>query len=373
MAHTKTWPAEPESPGCLVQTVADVMRREPALEAVRIDRGQHSISLATMGRPNPELENVVSRKIRVLQAQSPGCRLLEGGPNCDTCTLTFDPELKKTLHIQQEPSATTIARVTCPTAPRFWKWHALPFPKVVPREVHLEDEETHVHEWRQQLVAAVLCGLFAFAAWRLGGAWLLPLFVGAYLCGAWFTAKEVWEHLRDGKVDVHFLMLTVAIGSASIGAWGEGSVLLFLFSFSGALEHYAMGRTQREISSLFKSAPKFATVIDELRTERIVPVEELATGMKLLIKPGDQFPVDSELVSGATAADESNLTGEAIPVDKHIGDPLFAGTINLWGAIEATVLRPAGQSALQKIIQLIKDAQHHKAPSQRFTDKFGSR
>jgi len=88
-----------------------------------------------------------------------------------------------------------------------------------------------------------------------------------------------------------------------------------------------MGRTQREISSLFKSAPKSATALDEKHHERIVPVEELTAGMRLLVKPGDQFPVDAELVSGATAADESNLTGEAAPVDKRVGDTVFAGTI----------------------------------------------
>jgi Cd2+/Zn2+-exporting ATPase len=357
---------------CLVQTVAEVMRREPALEAVKIDRAQRSVSLATLGRPNPELERVVTQQIRALQSGPPGCRLLEGDANCEPCALSFDPLLQRNLTIKQDNASTTIARVTCPTAPRFWKWSALPFPRIVPREVHVEDAETHAHEWRQQLIAAALCGVFALAAWRLGGGWALPLYLAAYFCGAWFTAQEVWEHLRERKVDVHFLMLTVAIGSAGIGAWGEGSVLLFLFSLSGGLEHYAMGRTQREISSLFKSAPKSATVLDANHNERTVPVEELATGMRLLVKPGDQFPVDAELVSGATAADESNLTGEAVPVDKHIGDSVFAGTINLWGAVEAEVLRPASQSALQKIIRLIKEAQHLKAPSQRFTDKFGS-
>ncbi len=372
MAHAKSISTATEPPGCLVQTVAEAMRRAPALEAVRIDHGQQSISLATMGRPNPEIEGVLTRQIRALQAQSPGCRLLEGEPNCDTCGLSFDPELKKSLNVLQEPTAITIARLTCPTAPRFWKWHALPFPKVVPRVVHLEDEETHLHEWKQQLLAAVLCGGLALAAWGLGGGWARPLFIAAYLAGAWFTAIEVWEHLREGKVDVHFLMLTVALGSASIGAWGEGSALLFLFSFSGALEHYAMGRTQREISSLFKSAPKSATVLDDRQAERVVPVEQLLAGMKLLVKPGDQFPVDAELSSGATAADESNLTGEAAPVDKRVGDTVLAGTINLWGAVEAVVLRPASQSALQKIIRLIKEAQHLKAPAQRFTDKFGT-
>src|SRR5439155_13824672 len=95
-------------------------------------------------------------------------------------------------------------------------------------------------------------------------------------------------------LDVHFLMLVVALGSASIGAWGEGATLLFLFSFSGALEHYAMGRTHREIRSLFKSAPKAATLLDVQGGERAVPVEQLQPGMRLLIKPGEQFPVDAE-------------------------------------------------------------------------------
>jgi len=373
MAETTLKALTGEPPKCLVQTVADVMRREPALEAVKIDRAQSSISLATLGQPNPDLERFVTQQIRALQSQTPGCRLLEGDESCDTCSVGSDPVIQRGLTIRQHDGSTTIARVTCPTAPSFWKWRAMPLPKIVQREVHLEDAEKHAHEWRQQLFAAALCGIFlALAATLPTGAWTLPLFIASYLCGAWFTAQEVWEHLRESKVDVHFLMLTVAIGSASIGAWGEGSVLLFLFSLSGALEHYAMGRTQREISSLFKSAPKSATVLDDNHAEQIVPVEKLATGMRLLIKPGDQFPVDAELVSGSTAADESNLTGEAAPVEKRIGDTVFAGTINLWGAIEAVVLRPASQSALQRIIRLIKEAQHLKAPSQRFTDKFGS-
>src|SRR4029079_10769788 len=75
---------------------------------------------------------------------------------------------------------------------------------------------------------------------------------------------------------------------------------------------------------------------------------------------------------GQTAADESNLTGESTPVEKGVGDTVLAGTINLWGAVEISVLRPAAESSLQKIIHLIREAQHQKAPSQRFTDKFGT-
>ncbi|MEO7319188.1 MAG: cation-translocating P-type ATPase, partial [Chthoniobacteraceae bacterium] len=118
---------------------------------------------------------------------------------------------------------------------------------------------------------------------------------------------------------------------------------------------------------------KEATVLDASGHESRVPVEELAIGMRLLIKPGEQFPVDAEVIKGATASDESNLTGEAAPVEKKVGDTVLAGTLNLWGAVEALVLRRASQSALQRIIHLIQQAQHLKAPSQRFTDRFGTK
>ena len=167
-------------------------------------------------------------------------------------------------------------------------------------------------------------------------------------------------------------MLAVAVGAAGIGAWAEGATLLFLFSFSGALEHYALGRTQKEIRSLFRDAPKTATALDAGGNETEVSVEKIRAGARLLIKPGGQFPVDAELVKGTTAADESNLTGEAAPVEKNIGDLALAGTINLWGAVEVLVTRPAAESSLQKIITLIKEAQQQKAPAQQFADKFST-
>ncbi len=91
-------------------------------------------------------------------------------------------------------------------------------------------------------------------------------FVAAYLAGGFYPAEEVWERLQKRVLDVHFLMLAVAVGAACIGAWAEGATLLFLFSFSGALEHYALGRTQKEIRSLSRDAPKTATVIDAIRS-----------------------------------------------------------------------------------------------------------
>jgi Cd2+/Zn2+-exporting ATPase len=353
------------------------MKSEPALEAVKINRARRSISVATLGRPKtPDLEGFLTAQIRRMEQAEDGqrCALIDGAADCSTCPVPQAPAEKSRLTIRQEGDTTTIARVTCVTAPTFWRWHDLPWPRLVPRELVLPDEADHEHEWKEQLLAACLCGVFGLSAYFLGGGWpSLMLYLLAYLAGSWFTVHEIRELLKRRALDVHFLMLTVALGSASIGAWGEGATLLFLFSFSGALEHYAMGRTQREIRSLFKTAPKVATLVDENDSERAVPVDQLQPGMRLLIKPGEQFPVDAEIVKGRTAADESNLTGEAAPVDKGMGDMALAGTLNLWGVVEASVIRPASQSALQKIIHLIKEAQHLKAPSQRFTDKFGTR
>ena len=361
---------------CLTRTVAEAMKSEPALEAVKINRAQRSISVATLGRPKtPDLEGFLTAQIRQMEQADAGqrCALIDGAADCSTCPVPQTPAERSRLTIRQEGDTTTIARVTCVTAPTFWRWHDLPWPRLVPREVVLPDEADHEREWKEQLLAACLCGMFGLSAHFVGQGWpSLALYLLAYLAGSWFTVHEIRELLQRRALDVHFLMLTVALGSASIGAWGEGATLLFLFSFSGALEHYAMGRTQREIRSLFKTAPKVATLVEENGGERAVAVDQLQPGMRLLIKPGEQFPVDAEIAKGRTAADESNLTGEAAPVDKATGDAALAGTLNLWGVVEVSVLRSASESALQKIIHLIKEAQHLKAPSQRFTDKFGT-
>src|SRR6266446_5213255 len=284
--------------------------------------------------------------------------------------VTFKPDRQK-ITIQHDAGSTTIARITCPTAPKFWRWRDIPLPRVVQRDVEFLEHADEINEWKAQLVAAILCGVFGLGAYIFRAQPLsIAGFVLAYLAGSWFSVQEVWERLRKRAIDVHFLMLAVAIGSASIGAWGEGSTLLFLFSLSSALEHFALGRTQREIRSLFREAPKSATVLDEQSREREMQVERLRPGMRLLIKPGAQFPVDAEIVKGQTASDESNLTGEAAPVEKRIGDNVLAGTINLWGAVEVLVLRQVAESSLQKIIHLIREAQQQKAPAQQFTDKF---
>jgi Cd2+/Zn2+-exporting ATPase len=242
------------------------------------------------------------------------------------------------------------------------------------------DDPDHDHEepgWQWLLGSAIVCGLATAAGVILQRTSAPPelalgLYAMAYLAGGWEAALDTFGKLRRFRLDIDFLMLAVAVGAATIGAWWEGAALLFLFSLSGALEAMAMARTEREIRSLFREAPKKALRVQPDGTTREIAVSELAIGMVVRVLPGEQFPADGLVSSGESAADESNLTGESIPVDKIPGETVFGGTLNTWGVLEARVNRPPGDSAHARIIRLIREAQGSKAPSQRFTDRFGT-
>lgn len=241
---------------------------------------------------------------------------------------------------------------------------------------HHPHEHSEKEEWPFLFLLAGSCLLFGtlglcFEFYFHSSSGALGCYVIAYITGGWDAAITTWQRLQKKELDIHFLMLAVAAGAASIGSWREGSLLLFLFSASGAMEHFAMGRTKKAIDALFRGAPKTARVLRDGKEEQI-PVEKLTPGMIVLVTTGEQIPVDLEITKGESACDESNLTGEAMPVKKIPGDTALSGTMNLWGALEGRVLRTASESSLQKIIRLIQEAQKLKAPSQRFTDRFGT-
>ncbi len=233
------------------------------------------------------------------------------------------------------------------------------------------------NSWPLLLGSAILCGLATVAGiitqrFPDSENIALGIYLIAYMTGGWDAALDTLEKLRKLRLDIHFLMIAVALGAAFIGAWWEGAALLFLFSLSGALEAMAMARTEREIRSLFNDAPKQALLIEPDDTTQEVAVTNLRVGDKIRILPGEQFPTDSTVIAGESSADESSLTGEANPVKKVSGDQVFGGTINTWGKLDAEVQKVAGDSAHVRIISLIKEAQQSKAPSQRFTDRFGT-
>ena len=128
------------------------------------------------------------------------------------------------------------------------------------------------------------------------------LFIAGLITGGWDAAVDTWENLRKREIDIHFLMLAVAVGAMFIGAWGEAVLLLFLFSASGAMEEYALDRTQREVSALLKTSPKRATVIGADGTEHVVAVEELQLHQRVLVRPGEAFAADGLILKGRSAS-----------------------------------------------------------------------
>jgi Cd2+/Zn2+-exporting ATPase len=245
-----------------------------------------------------------------------------------------------------------------------------------PCSCHKQEPQEEAQEWTWMIFLAGSCFFFGVVGLLSDLYFHYPtitivFYVLAYLTGGWEATREALDHLKKGELDIQFLMIAVAAGAASIGAWREGALLLFLFSASGAMEHFAMGRTKKAIGALFRGAPKTARLLRD-GTEEQLPVEALMPGMRVLVTTGEQIPADLEIIKGESACDESNLTGEALPVQKTRGDVALSGTINLWGVLEGRVLRSASESSLQKIIRLIQEAQQLKAPSQRFTDRFGT-
>ncbi|MEO6741849.1 MAG: cation-translocating P-type ATPase [Chthoniobacteraceae bacterium] len=232
-----------------------------------------------------------------------------------------------------------------------------------------------VEGWKGMAVrsgACLVCTVVALVLRKSHPDFSMASVVGAYLAGGWDLTAKVWEGIREREFGTDFLMWLVAFGAMFIGEQAEAAVLLFLFSASGAMERFAHGRTQSEISALLKNAPKLARLVEN-GVEREVPVVELRPGQHVRVTANEQVPVDILVEKGESACDEAMLTGEAEPIPKIPGDTGLAGTLNLWGVIEGRVLRPAEDSALQRIIRLIENAQHLKAPVQRFTDRFGTR
>lgn len=360
---------------CLYSEIVRVLAEEPRLEAVALRGNRKEISIATLGSEDSAR---LRRRVEDIVASHPppACPLTVNGScaGCGANPLDAAPPGARIV-IKRIFNDVLIEKATCTTAVSFWHWVSLRWPKYVPREHGITDVDEN--EWKPMALQAAGCLVFGLAGWaaeafHLHPALAIVLYVISYVFGAWDAAIEAWEKIRSAKLDIHFLMLAVACGAAVVGAWREGALLLFLFSASGAMEHYAMGRTRREIRSLLDGSPKTARVVGENDWERTVPVEQLTPGMRVRVLSGELIPVDMKVVKGESACDESNLTGESRPVSKQRGDTALAGTVNLWGVLEGVVLRPASESALQKIIGLIQRAQELKAPSQRFTDKFGT-
>jgi len=230
-------------------------------------------------------------------------------------------------------------------------------------------------------LAAILCGFLLFLGWfALHLGWLGLAFLllpAAYLIGGYESAREGLTTLfKEKELDVDLLMIVAAIGAASLGLWRreyhliiDGAILILIFAISGALEGYAMQRTERSIRSLMSLTPDTARVLLQGREEEI-PISQLKVGDEIVVKPGELIPTDGIILSGYSTLNQAAITGESLPVEKTVGAEVFAGTLNGYGALQIKVHKPAQSSLIQRVIRLVEQAQTEAPPSQEFIDRF---
>ncbi|MEH2082547.1 MAG: heavy metal translocating P-type ATPase [Nostoc sp.] len=230
-------------------------------------------------------------------------------------------------------------------------------------------------------VAALLCGLLLFLGWfalHLGALGLAFLLLpAAYVIGGYESAREGLTTLfKEKELDVDLLMIVAAIGAASLGLWRreyhliiDGAILILIFAISGALEGYAMQRTERSIRSLMSLTPDTARVLLQGREEEI-PISQLKVGDQIVVKPGELIPTDGIILSGYSTLNQAAITGESLPVEKTVDAEVFAGTLNGYGALQIKVHKPAQSSLIQRVIRLVEQAKTQVPPSQEFIDRF---
>ncbi len=191
----------------------------------------------------------------------------------------------------------------------------------------------------------------------------------AYVFGGWYGIKESLAAVREPAVEIDLLMIIAALGALYIGAPFEGAMLLFLFSLSGVLEEYAIGRSRTAIKSLVGMRPESAQVLRD-GTETTTPIDDVEVGDVFVVRPGERLPLDGVVASGQSTVDQSSLTGESVPVTKDPGDEVFSGTINETGSLEVRVTREATESAISRLITMVEEAQEKRAPTQQLIDRF---
>lgn len=196
-----------------------------------------------------------------------------------------------------------------------------------------------------------------------------PLYLASMVVGGWPIARAAGGALRRRSLDMHVLMTLAAIGAVGIGAYAEGAWVLVLFAVGTGLEAMALERSRRSVRSLMDLAPAQARVLVDGR-EQLVAVEAVAVGDRVVVRPGERLPLDGAVSDGSSSVDQAAITGESVPVDKQVGDVVFAGTLNTTGALTIAVSRPSFDSTLSRVASLVEEAQGSRAPSERFIDRF---
>lgn len=200
-------------------------------------------------------------------------------------------------------------------------------------------------------------------------AWAAVLISGLPL--VWEAAERLLEAKGVSKISSPLLISVAMIASVAIGDIFAAGEIAFLMALGELLEDMTTDRAKRGLHKLLSLAPRQGRRVTE-RGEELIPAEEIRAGDLLRILPGETIPVDGSIVSGETSVDQSVMTGESLPVDKTVGDSVFCGCINRFGAIDIRADRVGEDSSLQKLICMVREAEEKQSPMQRIADRWAS-
>jgi len=372
-------------PTC-ADAVNDAVGDAPGIVRVEVDtqRGRLALDYDDRQLSSGEAERLARQMATAVAAPMSRCTLRigqRGGRSCESCARALEQHVRQLPGVRGADASFRggILRVEydeAVTSPddveRVVRDFGVPAERDGEGEAAAEDTAEHSSlRMEAVFVALTLVGMLT----GLIGGWLgappLVAWIGygaAFGFGGWYGLRDGLETLRHGAVDIDLLMILAALGALSIGAPFEGAMLLFLFSLSNVLQHYAIGRSRRAIRSLMKMRPESAQVLRD-GEEVTVPIDDVNVGDVFIVRPGDRIPLDGTVQAGESAVDEASLTGESVPVSKAPGDAVYGGTINENGSLEVEVTRRAQESAIARLIRMVEDAQSEKAQTQRLIDR----
>jgi len=225
--------------------------------------------------------------------------------------------------------------------------------------------------WWPLAFAGVAAAASEAAGWLGAPAWMAAglALVAIGSCGL-STYRKGWLALRHGNLNINALMSIAVSGALILGQWPEAAMVMVLFTVAELIEARSLERARNAIQGLLQLTPEQASVQQPDGDWRLTPIEAIAPGALVRVKPGERIALDGEIVAGRSSVDQSPITGESLPVDKSVGDAVFAGTVNQARSLDYRVTAAASNTTLARIIHAVEAAQGSKAPTQRFVDQF---
>ena len=208
--------------------------------------------------------------------------------------------------------------------------------------------------------------------------WLLPLdgyfkliaFLVPYLVIGYDVLWSAVRNILHGQVfDENFLMAVASIGAFCVAQYPEAVAVLLFYQVGELCQGLAVGKSRKSIAALMDIRPDFACVLRDGKEETVDP-QTVEVGETIIIKPGERVPLDAVITKGETAVDTSALTGESLPCDKHVGDNVISGSINLNGLIEAKVRTAYAESTVSRVLDLVENSAAKKARAEAFITRF---